>query len=234
MAAITAVFDFRSRLSSISDRNGFVLFLIYKSPLHLSFLYFLSSFESSGISFQRKKLKIFFFQNGAMVAILDFRSERLTILMYKLPSYPVSIGLSVQVKLKNNFQNGECGGYLGFSIGTILAIFDWHLILIVLIKFCVNWPFGSGEVKNIFQDGRRGDHHRFPMWTIVIICGLQSISKFPTKFRENLPLRTGEVQNSFSRWLPWMSLATFDLKAFLILPTKFQVSCLRGVRADTI
>ena len=36
-----------------------------------------------------------------------------------------SVGLSVQEKwLEIDFQDGNCGGQLGFSIGIILAVFD--------------------------------------------------------------------------------------------------------------
>ena len=43
-----------------------------------------------------------------------------------LPTYSFeSISLSVQVKKRKiDFQDGRHGGYLGFPIGTILAIFD--------------------------------------------------------------------------------------------------------------
>ena len=44
------------------------------------------------------------------------------------------------------------GGHLGFSIGTILAIFDLQVTLMLPIKFQVSWPFGSGEeTKNKFS-----------------------------------------------------------------------------------
>ena len=47
------------------------------------------------------------------------------------------------------------GGYLGFPIGTILAIFDLQVTLILPTKFGVNWPFGSGEeAKNRFSRWR--------------------------------------------------------------------------------
>ena len=44
------------------------------------------------------------------------------------------------------------GGDLGFPIGTILAIFDLQVTLMLPTKFQVNWPLGSGEeVKNRFS-----------------------------------------------------------------------------------
>ena len=56
-----------------------------------------------------------------------------------------SIGFSVQErKWIIDFQNG---GQLGFSMGKILASFDLQVIPMLLTKFQVNWPFGSGEEK---------------------------------------------------------------------------------------
>ena len=44
------------------------------------------------------------------------------------------------------------GGQLGFTIGTILAIFDLRVTPMLPTKFRVNWPFGSGEeAKNRFS-----------------------------------------------------------------------------------
>ena len=69
-----------------------------------------------------------------------------------LPSLE-STGLSVQKKKRKiDFQDGGHGGHLGFPIGTILAIFDLQVTLIVPSKFGVNWPFSSGEeAKNRFS-----------------------------------------------------------------------------------
>ena len=53
---------------------------------------------------------------------------------------------------KIDFQDGCHGGHLGFPIGTILAVFDLQVTPILLSKFGVNWPFGSGEeAKNRFS-----------------------------------------------------------------------------------
>ena len=43
---------------------------------------------------------------------------------------------------RNNFQDGDHGGHLGFPIGTILAIFDLPVILMLPTKFRGNWPRG--------------------------------------------------------------------------------------------
>ena len=53
---------------------------------------------------------------------------------------------------KIDFQDG---GHLGFPIGTILAIFDLQVTLMLPSRFGVNWPFGSGEeAKNRFSRWR--------------------------------------------------------------------------------
>ena len=64
-----------------------------------------------------------------------------------------SIGLSVQEKQRKiDFQDGGHGSHLGFPIGTILAIFDLQVTLMLPSKFGVNWPFSSGEeAKNKFS-----------------------------------------------------------------------------------
>ena len=66
--------------------------------------------------------------------------------LYISPDYQTnfkSIGLLVQEKFNIDFQDG-C--HLGFPIRMILAIFDIQVALIhvLLMKFRVNWPFGSG------------------------------------------------------------------------------------------
>ena len=56
---------------------------------------------------------------------------------------------------KIDFQDGGHGGHVGFPIGTILAIFDLQVTLMLPSKFGVNWPFGSGEeAKNRFSRWR--------------------------------------------------------------------------------
>ena len=63
------------------------------------------------------------------------------------------MGLSLQEKkFEIDFQDGNCGGYLVFLIGTILAIFDLQVTLMILTKFQGNWSFGSAEeAKNRFS-----------------------------------------------------------------------------------
>ena len=50
-----------------------------------------------------------------------------------------------------SFEQTLNGRQLGFTIGTILAIFDLRVTPMLPIKFQVNWPFGSGEEVNNFS-----------------------------------------------------------------------------------
>ena len=82
------------------------------------------------------------------------------------------IGLSVQEKKRKiDFQDG---GHLGFPIGTILAIFNLQVTLVLPSKFGVNWPFSSGEeAKNKFSRWRHGSQLGFPIGTILAIFDLR-------------------------------------------------------------
>ena len=143
MAARTTILDI-----------SMILFLIYKSPQ-----YFLSSFESTGLSVKEKKFKI-------------------------------------------EFQDGDCGGPIGFLIGTISAIFD---LKVHSTNFQVSWHFGtlapvyqvSSRLASWFK--RRNSARVFKVAAILqiaLIC--------PTKFWVNGPFGLGEeTQNRFSRW--WQS-----------------------------
>ena len=106
-----------------------------------------------------------------------------------------SKGLSVQEKKRKiDFQDGGHGGHLGFPIGTILAIFDLQVTLMLPSKFGVNWPFSSGEeAKNNFQDGGRGGHLGFRIGTILAIFDLQVTLMLPTKYQVNWPRGVGGV-----------------------------------------
>ena len=72
-------------------------------------------------------------------------------------------GLSIQEQFIIYFQDDSCGGYFGFLIGNILAIFDLQVTPILPTMFLVNWPFGSG-VQNRFvrwQPSRISDQQDF-------------------------------------------------------------------------
>ena len=148
-----------------------------------------------------------------------------------------STGLSVQEKKpKIDFQDGCHGGHLGFPIGTILAIFDLQVTLMLPSKFGVNWPFGSGEeAKDGRHDGPHGGHLGFPIRTILAIFDLQS----PRCFLANLESIGLSVQEK-KRKIDFQDgghpgfpigtiLAIFDLQVTPMLPTKYRVNWPWGV-----
>ena len=96
---------------------------------------------------------------ATMAAILDFRSEQFQLfLMYKSPQYFLpsfkSIGLLVQEKKwKIDFQFGFHGGHLGFLIGTVLAIFDLQVTLMLPTELQIYWPLIKKKRITDFQDG---------------------------------------------------------------------------------
>ena len=83
-------------------------------------------------------------QSSYISNLNDFSFFFFFFLIYKLPLYYQPsfkpIGLLILLS-KIEFQDGSHDGHLGFPIGVILAIFD----PILPTKFCVNYPFGSGE-----------------------------------------------------------------------------------------
>ena len=88
---------------------------------------------------------------------------------------------------KNRFQDGGYGGHLGFPIGTILAIFDLQVTLMLPTKFGVNFSLSVQEKKRKidFQDGRHGGHLGFSIGTILAIFYLQVTPMLPSKFGVN-------------------------------------------------
>ena len=107
------------------------------------------------------------------------------------------MGLSIQEKFKIDFQDGNCGGHLVFPIGTLLAIY-LQVNSMILTKFQVNWPLGSGEeVKNRFSNGPHGGHldggHLgFLIGTILAFFDLQVTQTLPTQVPVNWPFGLGE------------------------------------------
>ena len=84
---------------------------------------------------------------------------------YFLPGFE-SIGFSIQEKkCKIDVPDRARGAHLGFSIGTILAIFDLQVAPILLTKFRVSWLFCSGC---------HGGHLGFPNETILAIFFLSA------------------------------------------------------------
>ena len=66
--------------------------------------------------------------------------------------------------------------HLGFSIGTILSIFDLQVTPMLPTKFQVCWSIGLSvqekEQKIDFQDGCHGRHLGFPIRPILAIYDL--------------------------------------------------------------
>ena len=59
--------------------------------------------------------------------------------------FGVNLLLGLEKKRKIDFQDSRHGGHHGFTIGTVLAIFDLQVTLMLPTKFLVNQPFGSEE-----------------------------------------------------------------------------------------
>ena len=60
-------------------------------------------------------------------------------------NWPFSSGEEAKKKQKKDFQDGPHGSNPGFPIGTILAIFDLPVTVMLPTKFRVNWPLRSRE-----------------------------------------------------------------------------------------
>ena len=65
-------------------------------------------------------------------------------------NWPFSSGKEAKKKKKkktkkNDFQDGPHGSHPGFPIGTVLAIFDLPVTVMLPTKFRVNWPLRSRE-----------------------------------------------------------------------------------------
>ena len=106
-----------------------------------------------------------------------------------------------------SFEQNLNGSKLGFTISTILAIFDLQATPMLPTKFRVNWPFSSGEEAKDYQDGCHGVHLGFPIGTILATFDLQVTLMLPSKFGVNWPFGSGEeAKNRFWRWRPsWIS-----------------------------
>ena len=84
---------------------------------------------------------------------------------------------------KIDFQDGRCGGHLGFPIGTILVIFDQEVILLLQCKFQLKSPKGlGGEVKK----GSYCGHFGFPISIILANFYLYVSLLLYRKFQLNL------------------------------------------------
>ena len=137
MTTIAAIWD------SLSQR--FELFFIYKSPRC-----FLSSFESNGLSVQKKKRKIDFrdgrhlgFLTGTILAIFISTS-------HPNPSYQFSNQLALwfrKICEKKSFKMAAMTAILDFRSKQ----FKLQVTQMLPTKFRIKWPFSSGEeAKNRF------------------------------------------------------------------------------------
>ena len=114
--------------------------------------------------------------------------------------------LSVQLKKRKiDFQDHF---HLGFLIGTILAIFDLQVTLMLLTKFRVSWPFSSGEEgKNRFS--------RWPPWQPSWEAGLGgSVGCTPTgdqKVAGSIPAEVGDILS----WRLTMKYFVRSISSFL-------------------
>ena len=89
---------------------------------------------------------------AAMAAILDFRSEQSYFRSTSHPNASYQVLSQLTFQFRRRSENGCHGGHLGFLMGTILAILDLQVTLMLPTKFKVNKQFGSGEeVKNRFS-----------------------------------------------------------------------------------
>ena len=71
------------------------------------------------------------------------------------------------------FQDGGHGGHPGFRIGTILAIFDLQVTLMLSRKFgAIGLSIQEKKQKIDFQDGGHGGYLGFPIGTILAIFDL--------------------------------------------------------------
>ena len=138
MDAMAAIWDFLSQ--------QFELFFIFKSPRC-----FLPSFESIGLSVQKKKGKIDFqdghhlgFLIGTILAIL-ISSSHLD------ASYQFSNQLALWFRKISEKKSFKMAAILDFQSKQFKLFLDLQVTPMLPTKFQVKWPFSSGEAKNRFS-----------------------------------------------------------------------------------
>ena len=149
--------------------------------------------------------------------------------------FRVNWHLGLGEEAKNRFSRwGRHGGHLGFTIGTILAIFDLHVTPMFPSKFGVNWSFGSGEeAKNRFsrwlpwQPSWISDRNDFSYF-LSISHPNDSYHVWSIGFWVQQKKRKIDFQDS---WISdrhdfpiGMILTVFDLQVTPMLPSKFGVN----------
>ena len=203
--------------------------MIYKPPR-----YFLSSFESTGLSVQEKTFKIDF-QDGV-------RGGHVGFLIGKIFYLQVISIISFKFQVNLLFSSGEEFQNIFFKMAAVAAIlifwskwFSYFYLQVALIlptRFRVNWPFRSGEENN-FKGGAKAVILDFRLkWYLLFFFIYKSPRYLLTSFESvGFPFRW-RIQNSFSRWRLWGQLgfsiwkilASFYLQVISILLMKFRVN----------
>ena len=98
-----------------------------------------------------------------------------------------STGVSVQEKKhKMYYQNNLYGRFLWCPLGTILAVFDLQIALILPKKFkSVSLSAQEKKLKMDVQDGSYDGHFVILIHTILASFDLQVVQMLPTRFRDN-------------------------------------------------
>ena len=126
-------------------------------------------------------------------------------------------------------------------IGTILAIFDLQVTLMLPTKFRVNWLLGLGEEANNrfsrwppWRPSWSYDWHDFSyFWsTSHLDASYQVLSQLAfqkvQEKKRKIDFQNGSHGGHLG-FLIWMILDIFDLQVALMLPTKFGVIWLLGL-----
>ena len=121
------------------------LLLIFKLPW-----YFLLSFKSIGLLFQKKSR--IDFQDGGHLGFLIRVIFAISDLQVTLILFTKSFWFRRQRadKGQNRFSNWLPWHPTRFPITTILTVFDLQVTMLLPTKFQVDWTFGSREAKNRF------------------------------------------------------------------------------------
>ena len=166
------------------------------------------------------------FQIGTISAIFELQVTPMLPTKFRV-IWPFASGEETKIY----FQAGRYCGHLGFSIGTILAIFI-YVTPMLPTELPVNWPMGSGEAKNRFsrwppwRPSWNTDRNYFSyFWSTSHRYAYYQVSgqlavwfrKSEIDFQEgrhggHLEFRIGTI------------LAIFDLQVTQMLPNKFRAS----------
>ena len=143
-----------------------------------------------------------------------------------LPSFnwPFSSGEEAKV----DFQEGHHSGRFWFLIGTILAIFDLQITLMLPIKFQVNWLFGSGEeAKNRFSSWILDLNYISYFWSTkspqYFLPSFKSVGLLVREKKIKKDVQDGGHSGHLGFWIG-TNLAVFDLLVTQMHQTKFQVN----------